>query len=482
MAGLFRSDFVSQAVSSENSIIRFKIDDCYHQRCAGCSLQSSGAEGGVGAVGMRLFKSKRGKPFRWACAVLVLIGLCIAYPTVSRKLQTVFAERALRERNAEAALGWLESIPEWNRVGQTHLLFAKAYRRQGKLDLVREHLLTAWDQGVPVERLELEQWLTLAQSGQIQEAEPHLQQLLQDPGDDAPEICEALVAGYFRNYQIARAMPLLTAWEADFPDDPRPYELRGIWFQDAGRWKEAAATYEKALKRAPDLTRIRRGMAVCLRELHEYDKAETQFLQCLRETPDDSVLLVAWGELLLASGKIPEARSVLQQVLNSSSENTDARIAMGRVLLMDGDAKAAIELLEPLYDENPIDSEIQYSLASALQASGASEQAGELFRKVTAAEEQLRHRQELIDSLDHDPNQPEVRYEIAMISMNHVAPEEGLRWLLSVIDLNPRHTASHVALADYYHRIGNLEPEEKHRGIAKSLTENKSDDPPRGND
>ncbi len=421
---------------------------------------------------MRLFKSIRRQRVVWACIGLVLVALCIAYPTLNRKTRTLLAERALRERNPEAALGWLESIPAGSRVGETHLLFAKSYRRQGKLDLVREHLLTAWDRGVPVERLEREQWLTLAQSGQIQAAESHLQQMLQDPGDDAPEICEAFVAGYFRNYQVARAIPLLTAWEADFPDDPRPHELRGIWFQDAGSWREAAASYEKALKLAPDLTRIRCSMAVCLRELHEYDNAETQFLQCLSESPDDSVLLVEWCELLLSNGKTPEAKSVLQRVLNSSSGNKDARIAMGRVLLMDGDAKAAVELIEPLYDENPDDSEIRYSLASALQASGASEQAGELFRKVSAAEEQLRHRQALIDSLEQDPNQPDVRYEIAMISMKHESPEEGLRWLVSVINLDPRHAASHVALADYYHRIGNAELEEKHRGIAKSLTAN----------
>ncbi len=421
---------------------------------------------------MRLFKSIRGKRLAWVCASLMVVALCVAYPTLSRAIPAFFAERALRERNPEAALRWLESIPARNRVGETHLLFAKSYRRQGKLDLVREHLITAWDQGVLVERLEREQWLTLAQSGQIQEAEPHLRQLLQNPGEDAPEICEAFVAGYFRNYQYPRAIPMLTAWEADFPQDPRPHELRGVWFRDAGRWREAAAFYEKALELAPGLTRIRRDMAVCLQELHEYDKAETQFLQCLSETPDDNLLLTYWGELLLSTGKAAEAKSVLQRVLNVDSGNQNARFAMARTLLMDGDAKAAVEFLQPLHREKPSDSAIQYSLASALQASGKTEQAAEMFKQVTVSEEKLRQKTVLIDSLDQDPNQPDVRYEIAMISMNHESPEEGLRWLLSVIDLNPRHAASHVALADYYHRIGNAELTDKYRKLAKSLTAN----------
>ena len=233
---------------------------------------------------MRLFNSVRRKPVRWACIGLIVVALGISFPTLNRTIRTFFAERALGEQNAELALGWLESIPEWNRVGQTHLLLAKVYRRQGKFDLVEENLQTAWDRGVPVEQLEREQWLAMAKSGQTHEAELHLRQLMLDPRDDGQEICESFVTGYLLNHQFAKAVSLLDVWELEYPEDPRPHELRGLSFEDTERWSEAVTCYERALSLAPGKTRIRRDMAACLCELHEYDKAEIQFLQCLQES------------------------------------------------------------------------------------------------------------------------------------------------------------------------------------------------------
>ena len=169
------------------------------------------------------------------------------------------------------------------------------------------------------------------------------------------------------------------------------------------------------------------------------------------------------------------SKAVLQRVLDMDPGNQDARFAMAKTLLMDGAASDAVLTLQQLHQENPYSSAIQYSLASALQASGMTEQAAEMYQQVNAAEEKLRHKQELLDSLSQNSNQPEVRYEIAMISMTHESPVEGLRWLLSVVDLDPRHAAAHAALADYYHGIGKLELEEKHRQLAETFGENQSE-------
>ncbi len=423
---------------------------------------------------MRMFNPIRRKSVRLVWLILMCVTLCASYPTLSRRILTLLAERALRESNAEVALGWLDSIPQWNRVGLTHLLYAKACRRQGKFELVGTHLRTAWECGVEVELLEREQWLTQARAGQMDEAGPHLRQLLLDPRDDGQEICECFVTGYLLNYQFQKAAPVLTAWAAEFPTDARPHELKGAWLQDSENWSEAVASYAKALELNPANTPIRRDMAVCLKELHHYDEAKLQFQQCLKEMPNDSQLLVQWSELLLSRGNVNETKEVLQKVLKQDPENQDARFAMAKTLLMDGAAKDAVQTLQQLHQENPCSSAIQYSLASALQASGMTEQAAEMYKQVNEAEKKLRRKQELLDSLISSPDQPEVRYEIAMISMIHESPVEGLRWLLSVVALDPRHAAAHLALADYYRRFGKLDLEEKHRNFAEKPNENQT--------
>ena len=58
--------------------------------------------------------------------------------------------------------------------------------------------------------LKREELLTLAQTGQLSKAEPHLPKLLIDAREDGPEICEAFVRGYLDTFRLDRAFELLT--------------------------------------------------------------------------------------------------------------------------------------------------------------------------------------------------------------------------------------------------------------------------------
>lgn len=400
------------------------------------------------------------------CLILFAAAAVFWYPSADKRTRIFFAERALRERKADIALAWLKSIPDRQSDGQREFLMARAYRRLGELDLVREHIQRAFDRGFSVERLEREQWLALAQSGQMREAEPHLRQLLVNPGDDGPEICESFVSGYFRNRQVLKAMPIIEAWQADYPNDPLPYAIRAGRFRELEHWSEAIAAYRKVLELTPTDSNIRLQLAICLKESLKFDEAEVEFHQCLRETPQEKALLAEWGDLLLSIGKTSDATAVFEQLLAIDPGNFDARAAIGQTLLMNGNADDAVSMLQPLYAERPYDSKVQYSLASALQAAGKTEEASEMFQQVAEAEVQLRSKQKLMDELDGSPDPVNQRYEIALIAMKHESPEEGLRWLMSVIDLNPGHTGAYTAIADYYLKIGNAELEQKFRMLA----------------
>ena len=135
---------------------------------------------------------------------------------------------------------------------------------------------------------------------------------------------------------------------------------------------------------------------------------------------------------------------------------------------MNGNANEAVSMLQPLHAERPYDAKVQYSFASALQAAGKTEEASEMFQQVAEAEVQLRRKQKLVDELDGSPDPVNQRYEIALIAMKHESPEEGLRWLMSVIDVNPGHAGAYAALADYYRKIGSVGLEQRFRMLAES--------------
>jgi len=417
---------------------------------------------------LRVLASLSKKRFLSVCLILIAAATVFWYPSADKRTRIFFAERALQERKAEMAVAWLKSIPDRQSDGQTEFLMARAYRRLGDLDLVREHIQLAYDQGFSVERLQREQWLAMAQSGQMRDAEPHLRRLLQDPGDDGREICESYVSGYFRNRQILKAMPIIDAWQADYPDDPLPYSIRAGRFRELEHWSEAIAAYRKALELTPADSDIRLQLAICLKASLKFDEAEIEFRKCLKETPQEKALLAEWGDMLLSVGKVSDATGVFEQLLAIDPENYDARAAMGGILLMNGKASDAVSMLRPLYAERPYDSKVRYSLASSLQAAGKTEEAAEMFQQVNAAEEQLRRKRKLLDELANSPDPVKQRYEIAIIAMNHESPEEGLRWLTTVIDMDPGHSGAYAALADYYRRVGNVQLEKNYRTLAES--------------
>jgi hypothetical protein len=51
------------------------------------------------------------------------------------------------------------------------------------------------------------------------------------------------------------------------------------------------------------------------------------------------------------------------------------------------------------------------------------------------------------------PNETEPRYRIGMLLLES-GQEEGLEWLASVLNLDPRHEPARAALAAYYQRTG----------------------------
>jgi tetratricopeptide (TPR) repeat protein len=405
--------------------------------------------------------------------LVVCIALSVAaglyfYSSADTSVKLYFAEKALHARKAEDAIAWLKSIPQRRAVPQREFLLARAYRRLGQQDLTREHLQFAHDLGFSVERLEREQWLAMAQSGQMREAEPYFRRLLQDPGNDGQEICEAFVKGYFRNRQFHKAIPVLDAWQAEFPDDPQPYAFRGAAFQEIEDWKSAITEYQKVLQWDADQTVVRVQLAVCLKAARKYDEAIEQFRRCLKESPEDPILLAEWGDILLLTGTVKEATVVFEQLLAIDPQNPEARLAMAGIHLSNGDAKKALEIAEPLYSERRFDKSVMYSLASALQAYGRVDEAKAMFERVNVAQEKLLRKNQLMEELQSDPNLVDHRFEIAIITMNYQSPSDGVRWLLSVIDIDPQYTPAYLALADYYKSVGNAELELQFRTLAES--------------
>lgn len=423
-------------------------------------------------AGLRLWK-------RLLAAAFVIIALAAAYwgaIPLAVQFHTGRARQFLYQRDNQHALDQLRIAlrlaPE---RAETCFLLARAHRRLGNLDRVEPLLRQAEKLGGDPERAKRETWLAWAQAGRLREAEPHLSELLMDTREDGAEICAAYVQGYFTNLQPREALQLLDAWQHDYPGDPQLYFMRGYLKQALALWSEAAESYRRGLELAPGQTLMRVHLAEVLGELNETDEAIRQFQRCADETPSDVAIFAAWAKCLIKQGHTDQARPVLQRALDVASMHFETLRQLGELELAEGNFPAALPPLQAAASQRPYDTATRNALGKTLQALGKAEEARPHLEYAAAAEESLSRMERELRLVVERPKDPELRYDIGLTLLRYGSPPDGVKWLHTVLELDPRHQAAHRALAAYYENVGNLPQAAQHRAqIEKRVEESKN--------
>jgi len=398
-----------------------------------------------------------------------VIGGIAGWKPITIRYGIAQARQALDRRDTAIALEWLTTNVRLDPGNpDTRFWLARTYRRMGRLNDARDQITQAWKLGYSVETLEREQWLALAQSGQIQEAEKHLPELLTDPGDDGREICEAYVAGYLLNYRLRRVFQLVDAWRRDYPTDPKPYVIQGRVFESHQNSKKAIENYRRALELDSTLTDTRLSLARLLVEVHQQEEASKQFQLCLADDPGSADARTGWSQCLSVMGEHKQARAILLGVLKRHPQHLQARIALGSLELSAGDPERALNCLQSAADDDPWDSSLRYALAQALQRLGRAEDAKPHFQFASGSQQAHARVQILVERLEDEPENPELRYEIGAV-LSEFDPQDSADWLRSAAELDPDHLRAHEALQQHYAQHGPAELAQRHRQQVERL-------------
>jgi Tfp pilus assembly protein PilF len=376
---------------------------------------------------------------------------------------------ALASRDAPQAVQEFGAALKWDRSrGESHFWLARAYRKSGDMEGVRRHLRSAWQLGFPADRIEREEWLAMAQSGQMREAYPQLSQLLLDPRDDGQEICEAYVNGLFVACRFHEAFELLDVWQSEYPQESQPYLFRARYQALVGDTKSAVQTCRDGLRLEPDRYELQVLLAMYLVALHDFDEADKTLLELLEKHSNDTAVLATWSECLVAQGRNQEAAGVLSRLLQIEPENVKGRLAAAQLELDAGRKTAALEQAQSIVHACPYDVEARMLLATCLQACGMREEAQAEFRRADRSRQALQDMRLLWEAvLTDQPDDVEIRYQLGITIMEHNSPEAGASWLRSVLELDPHHLGAHRALAEYYERIESHDLARKHREMAE---------------
>jgi Flp pilus assembly protein TadD len=311
-----------------------------------------------------------------------------------------------------------------------------------------------------------------ARAGNGAAAEPSLREAFERNVEPRAEIARELARIYLTSYRMPEAAHVIERWRELAPEDPQPY----IWSNEIEARSEGEPTiqirnFRAALERDPSLDSARLGLAEQLSKDRRFDEAEVEYRAYLERHPTDARALVGLGRNAFQSGDLGGATKHFESALAADPRNPDALRELAQGDLRLGRFAQACQRFALLTHVEPFDHEIHYSYAQALKLNGDTDRA----RSETELAARLRAEHDHILKLRYkilgDPNDLASRFEVAKWMLEHGHADEGLKWTREILRADPRHAATHHALAAYYQEHGDAGLANYHRLMASTGSE-----------
>jgi Tfp pilus assembly protein PilF len=349
--------------------------------------------------------------------------------------------------------------------GMGHSLTLTSARTVGSYDQAEQHLSQYKKLGGIAELYDLEQGLLKAQSGGLLQVEPDLKDWLAKDPEHSVLILEALIKGYLQAYRLGDALTCLNQW-LEQNENVQALIWRAWVRERQHDFLNAKKDYLRALELDPENDDARRRLAEMLANAAPAE-AVTHFVILYQHQPANPGVVLGLVQCRRALGQTEEAHQLLDQLLASHPRSCDALIERGMLALSENHPAEAESWLRQALAIEPYSRVANYQLFLCLEQLGKKEEAQKVKAKVEKIAEDL---QLLADATAHvmaAPGDPQWRYEAGMILLRNEQKEEGLRWLLSALEMDPRHAPTHAALAAFYEREGKREQANYHRRLAQ---------------
>jgi tetratricopeptide (TPR) repeat protein len=374
------------------------------------------------------------------------------------------AIRALEARDFALAQARLDlCLKVWPKSAEVHLLAARTARKAGAYDDAERHLKESQQLGWPAEEVRLERDLIRAQRGDVAEVEDQLLRFVEHGHPDSFLILEALCQGYIKTYRLSQGLRCLELWLERRPDEVQALLWRAEVKQLRSSTQEALADYRRVVELEPERDLARLRLAELLAAEHQPADAVPHFEHLRQRQPTNPAVLLGLARCRRLLGEPAEAARLLDALLEISPRDVGALGERGRIYLETGQPADAERWLRMAASLAPYDRDVVYALYLFLQQSGKSKEAEGYGAKLQEIETKLGRLRELTRQIAVTPHDPALRHEAGMIFLSSGQAKEGLRWLYSALQEEPRYRPTHQALADYYDGIGEKGQAASHR-------------------
>ena len=199
------------------------------------------------------------RAWRWwivgGSVVLALAGAAGVWPSLQAVRYLNAARQSLDGGDPRAALTPLQAAAQTHRrPAEVQYLLAVAYRRAGQFDRFRPALQRARELGWPAADTERQEWLAIAQLGEVDAVRDRLMKTVdgEAPDEAAEEIYEALARGHLTAYRLRDAWKCLDMWLQWQPAAPQARLMRAYINEQLEQFPAAIEDYRTALISLPN--------------------------------------------------------------------------------------------------------------------------------------------------------------------------------------------------------------------------------------
>jgi predicted Zn-dependent protease len=397
-----------------------------------------------------------------AVVCLVVLGVLLWPETYLRE-----ARRALDRRDYDQAraclLRYLNARPK---SAEAHLLLAQLDRRANNYQDAAKHLDACRRLGGPAEAIKLERALGAIQNGlwDVEQVKVCYEYLSRGDADEYL-ILEALSQGFLRIYRLDEALACLERMLQLQPDSSFALRRRAWISSQTEQHEQAEADYRRALDVDPEDRAARLGLAEILLDVRQDGPAAAEQFERLWTAQQDSTIAVGLARSWRLIGRTDRARSLLDDWLRRQPGDALALAERGQLALDANALKEAEALLRRAVTLAPYHRDANFTLYLCLTQQGRSDEADACKKRFEEAKNAREQIGVLTRKLRTSPADVDLRCQIAQLFLRYGAEDEGVRWLLTTLQMQPRHSATHRALAEYFAKKGDVARAAEHRRL-----------------
>lgn len=232
-----------------------------------------------------------------------------------------------------------------------------------------------------------------------------------------------------------------TLWRDTLAKNPGSWMAHnnlGLRLAADGKWTEALAHHEAALRLRPDFADAGLNLGVALKALGRTNEALAQFEAVLRLNPHDADARFNLGVVLSELGRHDQAAAHLARVLEANPLDAAAHFNLGMVLARQGKRVEAIGAHQRALQLAPASPDVYTSLAGVLMEERRFDEAAQC----------------LYAALRLKPDHTEACHNLGRLFLQQGRADEAVVLLNRAAELNPADAEVHYNLGSAYSALG----------------------------